>query len=568
MKGMHGRYIFILLYLFLAILVIWVENTNNDDDIGYLSLKAGESSVYFEKYNMTFSGDDIDGATYFLLPSYIKLSELDYSKSELKVFREDGTILQKPNINSVENVLVGGENEELIPYRVGFFCSENLYTIEIELPDQGIDEISQDVYSQAIIRVVTPDGRIKYSSKESLIKGRGNMTWRYEKKPYDIKLKKKLSIAGMGASEKWTLLADNLDPIHLRNRIAFDVAEIMDMEYVTESDWVDLYINSQYMGNYLICHEISDAPGGGILLEQNASTPKKGRYKWGLPSGMTITIKSPDSDKLTDIEKDSIMRFTFLVDDEITNHLPEAQYGIIDRDSFVRRYLVDEITLNADHDFSSHFYYKKPGAEKLYAGPCWDFDKSLGYDLPGRRDWNATVLSIPPTFIWWDLKLTSDKEYHECVRQTFENYYNALDKLLFLRIDEYYDTIRASLDMDRIKWSRGPERMFENSQNDMKYLKYFLNRRLHYMAKCYGVSPGFYKEDLSDNSLHNITLKIENGAERVFTVKDGTLLKEEDLPEYDKNIYSGWVFDFDGRYERITGYIPVYEDLDVILEVK
>lgn len=557
-----------ILSFLLVSLVFWSENIKDSNDIGYLSLNPGNSSIYFDKYDTTIMGDEIDGATYFFIPSYIELSALDYSRSELKLYREDGTILQKPRINTVENVVVGGDNQELIQYRVGFYCSENLATMEIEMQDQSIDEISRETYSQAKINVRTSDGRVKYSSKQSLIKGRGNITWGLEKKPYDIRLSKKLSIAGMEASDKWTLLADNLDPVHLRNKVAFDVAGMLDMEYVTESDWVDLYIDNRYIGNYLLCHEVSDAPGGGILLEQNETSLKKGRYTWSLPSGITITIKSPDDEDLTERKKYEIKEYTVVVDDAIMNHLPEAQYEVIDQYSFARRYLVDEISLNADLDFSSHFYYKKPGYEKLYAGPCWDFDKSFGYNRPGRRDWNNTILSLNPSYIRWDLSLASDEEYQDYVRQTFESYYPALDMRLFSHIDEYYDRIQASLEMDRIKWGRGPERLFRDSHNDIRYLKFFLDKRLQYLSKCYGISSECDNNVLSKDSLHYITLRIEDGEESVLAVQDGTLLKEEDLPEYDKSVYTGWVFDFDGRYEEVSGFIPVYEDLDLILETK
>ena len=200
----------------------------------------------------------------------------------------------------------------------------------------------------------------------------------------------------------------------------------------------------------------------------------------------------------------------------------------------------------------------------LYAGPCWDYDKSFGFDRPNRRDWRGTVLDLPPKFISWDLELMSDDEYQEYVRQTFEENYDALYNTLPQNVDEYYDKIHASLEMDRIKWNRGPEKLFRDSRNDIRYLKYFLYNRLHYMAEEYGIESEHENETLPDASLHDIILRLGNEEKVILTVDDGTLLNEDDLPDLKTLDYSGWVYNFDGRCEEITGFIPIYEDTTIV----
>ena len=48
--------------------------------------------------------------------------------------------------------------------------------------------------------------------------------------------------------------------------------------------------------------------------------------------------------------------------------------------SFVAKYLVEEVSRNYDGGVTSSFFYKKSDAEggKLYAGPVWDFDVAFG----------------------------------------------------------------------------------------------------------------------------------------------------------------------------------------------
>lgn len=547
----------------LFMLILWSRRINDRDDIGRVYIEQGYSEIYFEKQDTKIKGQDIGGATFFFLPSYIRLSSVYYDTTGLAIFQENGDILVQPNLNTVESVLVGKSPQDSVSYRVGFFNSNNLNTIEIELKDQSVDELSRDAYAYAEIRVRTPKGRIEYLSQQALIKGRGNTTWEYEKKPYDIKFGKKVSIAGMGASDEWTLLANALDPTCLRNRMAFDVAELLDMEYVTESEWIDLYIDNEYRGNFLACHEVSEAPEGWFLLEQHATAPKRERYTFRVPSGLPITVKSPNSKKITEEDKKEIESFTRLTDDAIMNHMPDAQYKNIDRYSFVRRFLVDEISLNADMDFSSHFYYKKPEAEVMFAGPCWDYDKAFGCSR--RRDWNDTILRRESSYVIWDISLTSDEIYKDYLHKTFEEYHDSLYTVLLENIDQYYEKIRASVEMDRIRWNRGPSRLYENNSNDVRYLKLFLNKRINHLAEEYEDHPDIRQILLENRSTHKITLK-NDIEEKTINVKDGTLLSEADLPAYDSNIYSGWFFDFDGRYEKVTEFIPIYEDMDIVLQ--
>ena len=193
--------------------------------------------------------------------------------------------------------------------------------------------------------------------------------------------------------------------------------------------------------------------------------------------------------------------------------------------------------MNADIDFSSHFYYKKPAVEVMFAGPCWDYDKSFGCSR--KRDWNDTILTADPSYICWDLSLVSDEIYDEYLHDTFGEFYEMLYRVLNDNIDQYYDRIHDSIVMDRIRWDRGPSRMYEDSDNDIRYLKLFLNKRMDHLAEECGVNERQGNMSLENESMHKITLHKENGEETLF-VLDGTLLNVTDLPSYDNRIYDGY----------------------------
>ncbi len=567
-KSSFFRLIIIIISVTVLIIVVSLSDhsDNSQDTVGRASLNQGNNEIYFDEYDFTIRGFDLNGATYFFLPSFLQNVSIDYSDSDLILYSESGEIYTHPIMNREMLVLVGRsgtDSADLATYRIGFYSSDNLYTMTVDLPDTEVNDISHTDYANASVRVITPSGFTKCYSKHALIKGRGNTTWGYEKKPYDIKFSKKMPVAELTPSDNWTLLANHLDPTKIRNRLAFDIADIMGLENVTESDWIDLYINGDYRGNYLVCHEPSKIVDGGYLEESNcvlkSSNP---RYTFDLVSGTKMTIKYPKFPTGSDISY--ITSFTASVDNAINHNLPDAQYEIIDRYSFARRYLVDEISLNADYDFSSHFFYILPGEKVLRAGPCWDYDKSFGYPRYGARDWTNTELSLGGGKLDWDSKLTEDPEYYDYIRSIFSENIFDYSKAADSSIEKYYEKIKQSAQMDRIRWLNSwGLYMFSDCYNDIRYLKLFLSNRLQYLADVYNIDKTVPKEKINNDSIHELTLHMEDGTERKMRVLDGTLLTQNDLPMLVGD--DVWCFDFSGRPETVTGFIPVFEDMDLVV---
>ena len=87
------------------------------------------------------------------------------------------------------------------------------------------------------------------------IKGRGNTTWNWPKKPYRLKLDKKTDLFGMGKNKNWVLLANYLDECMLRNTTGFQVAEQLGLTTM-QCVWTDVILNGEYVGNYQLCEQI------------------------------------------------------------------------------------------------------------------------------------------------------------------------------------------------------------------------------------------------------------------------------------------------------------------------
>lgn len=95
------------------------------------------------------------------------------------------------------------------------------------------------------------DDSILYDG-ETEIKGRGNSTWLANKKPYKIKLDTKSDLLGMGKNKHWVLLSNPYDSSLSRNKLIYDLAEDMGISSMS-SQWVDVVLNGEVVGNYLLC---------------------------------------------------------------------------------------------------------------------------------------------------------------------------------------------------------------------------------------------------------------------------------------------------------------------------
>ena len=124
-------------------------------------------------------------------------------------------------------------------------------------------DITKDAYVQAAVRIVDPNGRFaEIDDGEATVKVRGNSTSSGAKKPYNIKLSSKKDVLGMGRAKKWCLLANLYDKTMLRNKLSYDFAAEIGMDYVSSCEFAELYLNGVYRGCYLLTEavEIGEIP--------------------------------------------------------------------------------------------------------------------------------------------------------------------------------------------------------------------------------------------------------------------------------------------------------------------
>lgn len=228
------------------------------------------------------------------------------------------------------------------------------------------------------------------------IKGRGNFTWTLDKKPYQIKFASKLSVLGMPSAKTWVLLANHADASLMRNKVAFELAKEFGLSYTPESRFVDLVINGEYLGNYLLAEkvevkanrvELTDPQG--VLVELDAYGEAEDHWFRTGTTRSIVTLKDAVGD-IPDLPEqlpaDTKAGWEDIKADldrlDVLLAAPEPDWAaisaLIDVDSFVRYYYLQDAMANFDVVWSSVYFYKNGVDDLIHAGPVWDFDAAVG----------------------------------------------------------------------------------------------------------------------------------------------------------------------------------------------
>lgn len=324
-------------------------------------------------------------------------------------------------------------------YNLQVLCSSALPAVYITTESGSLDYIHRDKENKEPGNIrIYENGGITVDKELKQIKGRGNATWEEAKKPYNIKFDKKTDLFGMGKAKKWTLLANYFDETLLRNVFSWEYAKAFGLYYSSEYQHVDLYINGDYLGNYVICESVEvgseriniqdledlneeanpdvdeDAlpragtgkngavesgtvPGSAKWVEYPASPADiSGGYLMELElykrydneiSGFVCDVGQPVVIKSPELATEAEVRYIHAIVNDAFNalHSPtgyndKGKYytDYFDMDALVNMYILQELSENLDAGVTSNFFYKAQNSDKLVFSPVWDFDHAYG----------------------------------------------------------------------------------------------------------------------------------------------------------------------------------------------
>ena len=293
-------------------------------------------------------------------------------------------------------------------------------------------------------------------------KGRGNSTWReYAKKPYQIKFSKKTSVLGMPAAKKWILLANASDDSMIRTRLVYDAAEQMGFPYVTEYKYVDLWVDGEYLGVYLIGEKaeigknrlnLQDPAGAMFELDDGFATDEDHYFFEGRLNSYFALKEIVEEDDAHIAQamsnfQTAMTRFTTALTSEGWENLSLAQLNrMIDVDSLARYYLMNEYVLNGESFFTSFFWYQDGASDVLHVGPLWDFDTCMGNKNEKVTDYNASSTSVLMK------KMLNIPAFYQRVQELYARYEPVLTGMAG-QIDGRKAEIGVSADLNYLRWN-------------------------------------------------------------------------------------------------------------------
>ena len=263
----------------------------------------------------------------------------------------------------------------------------NLPTVVVNIAD-GEEVIEKEKNLISNVYIISGNGTDLLSTSGTEIRGRGNASWDFPKKPYRLKFDEKQSPLGAPASaKKWTLLSNYGDKTLMRNMLAFEVSRRVGLSYTPFCHPVDLIINGEYRGCYQLCDQVEAAKGrvdakDGYLVEIDAYA--YGEDVWFSSNrGTPVTIKHPDEDEITQEQRSFINDYFNRMEEAVfaSDYTDETEgyRKYLDLDSFLKNFIVGEFAGNTD-TYWSVYMYKDAAEGKLYTGPVWDYDLAFEND--------------------------------------------------------------------------------------------------------------------------------------------------------------------------------------------
>ncbi len=458
---------------------------------------------------------------------------------------------------------------------------ENVDSLFITTATGSMDEVYNDKEHKEAIKLTlySADGEIEFSENNSTIKGHGNSTWSKDKKPFALNFAEPVEICGLKESANWILLANAYDYSQIANAIVLDTArELCEIDNCVEYVYVNLYLNGEYNGLYMLTQSVKglfEADERDIVLcnsELNSRSDKLDS-SFSVGNGSLIGISYAFEEDYGEIEE-----YVKRIDETIQSNEADLN-NIIDVDSWVRKYLIDEVFENYDAGITSNYFYflkTENGFGKSMGGPMWDYDMSLGRSsVHGEISLvanNPAILlaaneyrSVKQPVLWYHDLLENKHFYDRMIELYKQEFVPNLDYWIEDGIDELAHQIESSVLCDYIRW--GYNLNWSEQINDTKD---FMLKRKNFLDSIW----------LDNTEYVNvaINLNVDGTPYLRFFVKKGETISQDPMYEEILKDYKGvkWYrestkeqFDFDEQlYEDITIYCDTYQTAGDSLRTK
>ena len=433
-----------------------------------------------------------------------------------------------------------------------------------------------DGYQNAAITITDTDGSML--SDSCLFKVRGNTTaldW-VLKKAFTFKFEKKKDVLGMGKGKKWALIANAFDPTLLRNYTAFSLAKELGLAYTSEFRFVELWVDGVFRGCYLLMEPVQEGKDrvaidiesndgkNDFLIEYEAQRVEDD-VTYFTVNGLRFISSEPEEpteEQLAYIQ--STMQDIIIT---IRTGTKEEIAAKIDVESFAKFFLLNETLKTFDFSVSSVFFYFQNS--KLYAGPPWDYDLSMGNANPDFSARGQAANDPEGVFANKNIYkyLCRCDWFDDEVRKVFRDHYGFFSNLgadgafLDTASAQYADIFARNYNeagWKVAKWWINIQKMpLSSYDSNLSFLKEWCQKRVAWMTDYYKPNAEEYLfGDADGNGVINVNdaTHIQRVLAESVTVEDTeALLRRADidgngLSINDVTLLQRWLAEFDSAY--------------------
>lgn len=511
--------------------------------------------------------DNEDKRGYFFLPAYADMAQIQLQTNVSNPVYLDGREI-------TEGMTCEGFQTD-VPYdlyylhkgkeyhfSLTFLRSANVPALYIDTTSGAMEHIHEVKGNKepGTMRLYGADGVLAYDGRLESVEGRGNSTWTYDKKPYNLTLSEEADLLGMGTAKRWVLLANATDSSQMRNKIAYDLARDIGLAYTPECQWVDLYLNGEYAGLYLLSernevHEQRiDIAGEGSFL-----VVKDWEWRFREEKAPYIMTESHTAlqihySGLSEAQLQATLQSVenaILADNGVDPVTGRHWQDLIDLDSWVKKYLIEEVLGNVDASTLSQFYYREGTDGKLFAGPIWDMDLSLRESgSEWMKEQNQFYGNDPSSYgSSWVPALYQNEVFYIRLTEVYET--EILPLLTRLReqgIAAYAEQVGPAVVMNNTRWSG------RSLEKEITRIYAYLDKRISFLDRIW----------IDKEPIVVVEVCEDQETDRRIVLSAGDTLS--DLPVYENTeeaVCLGWYYqDTDAP---VDPQAPVWEDIAIEL---
>lgn len=426
--------------------------------------------------------------------------------------------------------------------------------LQTESGGSGAIHADKTVREPGRLLMTAADGSVLYREPLSAVRTRGNASFYHNKKPYQFKLEKNLPLIEDRPGKTWILLANAMDRAEIRNTLALDLARYCGaFAYTPRTQPVDLYLNHDYRGCYLLTEKV-EVTGSRVGIRDLEKETKRlnpgldlgaleaeGELEYGpgarkyralpvepedLTGGYLLFLDKPrryateacgfvtdrgcaftpqEPKYLSRAQTEYIASLFQRIEDALfqadgVDPVSGQHYTeLLDLPSLVSRCLIAEVLDDYDGPFS--YFYKDSDAvdPKVYTGPVWDLDNTLGLWIY-QNDPAALHLFRDGGAEWsWLAQAARHDDFRAEARERYRRIFRPAVQILLGRerdpagilrsVDEYAAEVAVSAQADFFRWRDPPlsrylyENYYDTGTGDsfeeqVAYLKAYLALRL------------------------------------------------------------------------------------------